>query len=174
MLEPTKNFGILWICLLVGCLAANCKGKEEKADFSHLVYKDESPDRTAPPPRDPGPPQTETKEQLDKATTEATNLVKTLSQSGILAREIASLADIRGYRFYRKRFFGQAQIWFEIAVKIDPLYELSLYNAARTAALLGDLNKARTRLKQLEKLKTPMSQRRLQLSLSDPDFSALK
>jgi Flp pilus assembly protein TadD len=88
-------------------------------------------------------------------------------------REVASVADMRGYRLYRRRVFGQARSWFLIAVEVDPSFELSLYNAARCSALLGEVRSARALLDRLRKLDTPLARARLEAAPSDPDLRGL-
>jgi hypothetical protein len=126
-----------------------------------------------PPPREPGPPRTEEAAQVEAAAKEARALVQSLVQGGVPAREAASVADMRGYRLYRRRLFGQARAWFRAAVEADPRFELSLFNGARCAALLGDLGEARTFLDRLSALATPLARARLELTRTDPDLKAL-
>ncbi len=99
-------------------------------------------------------------------------MIESLIAGGIAKREVTSIADIRGYRLYRRRYFGRAHIWFSAAVRTDPTYELSLYNAARTAALLGKVDTAQGLLQRLRRLDTPLARHRLQLAASDPDLAA--
>jgi Flp pilus assembly protein TadD len=107
------------------------------------------------------------------ASEEARKLVQALVSGGVSVREAASVADMRGYRLYRRRAFGQARAWFRAAVSVDPDFELSLYNGARCAALLGDLGEARALLGRLRRLGTPVARARLELARTDPDLRAL-
>jgi Tfp pilus assembly protein PilF len=84
------------------------------------------------------------------------------------------MADIRGYRFYRQRYFRQAQAWFEVAVRSDPTFEPSLRNAARVAALLGEPQRAQNLLHRLGRLNTPLSRSLLRIVSQDPDFASLR
>ena len=84
------------------------------------------------------------------------------------------MADIRGYRLFRRRSFGQALRWFETAARIDPTYEPALFNAARAAALLGAVHRAREHLAKLRALGTPLSRRQLDAAARHEDFKALQ
>ena len=128
----------------------------------------------APPPREPGPPRPESAAQIEAAVKEARGLAQSLVEGGVPRREVASVADVRGYRLYRRRAFGQARAWFRAAVEVDPRFELSLYNGARCSALLGDLSGARALLDRLRALDTPLARARLELSRTDPDLQALR
>jgi hypothetical protein len=127
----------------------------------------------APLPREPGPAHPETAAEIAAARRRARAFVATLKGS-LNPREITALADIRGYGFYRRRFFGRAHEWFLAAVATDPRFELSLYNAARTAALLGRRSEARRLLERLRVLDTPLARMRLKLATRDPDLSRLR
>jgi len=127
-----------------------------------------------PPPRQPGPPRPETPEKIMATSLEAQKLVKDLLQTGISPREVASVADTRGYQFFHWRYFQRARLWFEQAVRVDPTYELSLYNAARCAAATGDHKAAVAHLTTLQRLETPLSRSRLVLANEDPDISAMR
>lgn len=127
-----------------------------------------------PPPREPGPPREEKPGGVAAARREAESLVSALLEGGISRREVTAMADIRGYRLYRKRYFRRARAWFEIAVRTDPSFELSRYNAARAAALTGDLAGARRHLRALRALGTPLSRHRMELAKVDPDLAALR
>ena len=155
---------LILIIALGGC--ERCDGGEEPDE--------ERPDPTRPLPREPGPPRAETPQQIERAREESRKLVAQLLASGIQRREVTAIADIRGYRFYKRRYFARARVWFEAAARTDPSYELSLYNAARAAALLGDLPAAKAHLEKLRKLGTPLAKRRLKLAKKDPDFKALR
>ena len=93
---------------------------------------------------------------------------------GVARREAASVADMRGYRLYRRRLFGQARAWFRAAVSIDSSFEPGLYNGARCATLLGDLSEARSLLHRLHRLATPLARARIALSLTDADLAPLR
>jgi len=131
------------------------------------------PSSLKPPKREPGPARMEARARVKKAGDEASSLTATLRESGVDAREVASIADMRGYRLYRKRYFRQAQSWFEAAVKVDPSFEPALLNAARCAMLLKDQAKAARMLSTLGRLNTPLARSRLALARMDPDFAAL-
>jgi Tfp pilus assembly protein PilF len=84
------------------------------------------------------------------------------------------MADIRGYRLFRRRYFAQARVWFEEAIALDPSFEPALFHAARAAALLGDVAGARRHLDRLRGLGTPMSRRQLEISTRHEDFARLR
>jgi hypothetical protein len=128
----------------------------------------------APPPRQEGPPLAETAKELEAARREAAQLAAALLKGGVPAREVASVADMRGYRLYRRRAFGQARAWFDAAIRVDGRFELSLYNAARCAALLGKDAEARALLASLRGLDTPLARSRLRLADQDPDLVTLR
>lgn len=127
-----------------------------------------------PPPRQPGPHRPETPDKILATSLEAQKLVKDLLRAGIPPREVASVADTRGYQFFHWRYFHRARLWFEQAVRVDPTYELSLYNAARCAAATGDHKAAIRHLQTLKKLNTPLSRSRLVLARVDPDLKAMQ
>ena len=127
-----------------------------------------------PPPRQPGPHRPETPDKILATSLEAQKLVKDLLRAGIPPREVASVADTRGYQFFHWRYFNRARLWFEQAVRVDPTYELSLYNAARCTAALGDHKASIAHLATLEKLDTPLSRSRLVLGAEDPDLLAMQ
>ena len=126
------------------------------------------------PRREPGPPRAETAAEVQRERDEAARLVTTLRQGGVSARQVASMADIRGYRHYRVRRYRRAQVWFETAVRVDASYELGLYNASRVAVLIKELPLAARRLRKLHELETPLGQRALGLAATDPDLAALR
>jgi hypothetical protein len=128
----------------------------------------------SPPPREEGPPRSESPAQVATAQLEANRLVLALSKGGVPSREVASVADMRGYRLYRGRLFAQARAWFLAATRVDPSFELSLYNAARCDALLGDGTQARAYLARLRRLDTPLARSRLRLAERDPDLAILR
>jgi len=171
------------VLLLAGC-GVRCSGcapsvvLDADTPADRMVRKDLGHDGIgvplAPAPRDPGPRRPESPEQLAKAQVAASTFTRTLRASGLDRREVTALADIRGYRLYKRRFFGRAHAWFLAAVAMDGRYELSLYNAARTAALLGRLDQARGLLARLAKLGTPLSRMRLALARKDPDLAVLR
>lgn len=162
---------------MVLCLAlAGCPPRKEAQDRRAPQAAAPQVERGSvlqPAPRQPGPPREETPAQLALATQEALKHVGSLLQAGIQPREVASVADTLGYRLYRQRNFGQARKWFEAAINTDATFELSLYNAARCAALMGDLQDAVKYLQALQRLKTPLSRSRLIMARTDPDLSAL-
>ena len=127
-----------------------------------------------PPARQPGPPRPEAPEKIAATSQLARKLVQDLLKAGIPPREVASVADTRGYRLFHWRYFQQARAWFEEAVRVDPTYELSLYNAARCTAALGDHKASIAHLATLEKLDTPLSRSRLVLGAEDPDLLAMQ
>ena len=127
-----------------------------------------------PPPRQAGPPRPETAESVDAARGEAKKLADAMLLAGVAPREVASVADTRGYRLFRTRRHGAALAWFERAIQMDPTYELSLYNAARCAALLGDTPAAIKHLYTLQRLNTPLSRGRMAMALRDPDLVAVR
>lgn len=163
--------------LAPGCLCDPTPGPAAPAAAPDLsareLYEARRPNSLKPPPREPGPPREETERQVEQARKEAAGLMQSLSASGIDAREKASVADMRGYRLYRKRNLKQAQVWFERAVEVDPTFEPSLLNAARCAVLLGQPDQARAHLQTLKKLDTPLARSRLALTTTDPDFQPL-
>ena len=126
------------------------------------------------PRREPGPPRAETAAEVQRERDEAARLVTALRQGGVSTRQVASMADIRGYRHYRVRRYRRAQVWFETAVRVDASYELGLYNASRVAVLLKELPLAARRLRKLHELETPLGQRALGLAATDPDLAALR
>jgi hypothetical protein len=125
-------------------------------------------------PREPGPPRSESAEQLTQAQQQAQRWTGDLLKGGLARREVASMADIRGYRFFRRRSFGRALRWFTIAVATDPTYEPALFNAARAAALLGETATAREHLSRLRGLGTPLSRRQLDAAARHKDFARLR
>lgn len=131
------------------------------------------PSSLRPPPREPGPPREESEEQVRRAEREARKLVEALIQGGVERREVCSMADIRGHRLFRRRYFRQARVWFEAAVRTDPTFEPALLNAARATAAAGDRAAAVRHLKALEKLGTPLARSRLRLAAEDPDLAGL-
>lgn len=131
-------------------------------------------DGTAPPPREPGPARPESAQAIERTRKEVDQWTRSFRQSGLGSREISSLADIRGYRLYRRRNFRRAQLWFDAAVAADPSFEVPLYNAARVAALNGDRGRAVKLLAKLAALNTPLAKRRLQLAAKDPDLQGFR
>jgi|GEM_PF-4914062 hypothetical protein len=131
-------------------------------------------DRTAPPAREPGPARPETAQMLEKTRKEVGQWLASFRESGLAPREISSLADIRGYRLYRRRYFRQAQVWFDAAVNADSTFEVPLYNAARAAGLNGDRRRARELLRKLAALNTPLAKRRMAFAVTDPDLGWLR
>jgi hypothetical protein len=139
-----------------------------------LVVPPGPADRTAPPGRDPGPAQPETADEVLKVAQQAQRWTRDFAQTGLARREIAALADTYGFRYFRRRYFRRADLWFRVAIEADPSYEPALYNGTRSAALCGDVARARQNLVRLSRLGTPMARRRLDLAASDPDLQALR
>jgi hypothetical protein len=176
------------IVVVIGSLSltptgCTCPGSEPaktvtagaSAGADHGQSMDEvRPSSLQPSPREPGPPREEPAEQLERARAEARAWTRTLAKGDFSRREAASIADIRGYRLFRKRYFGQARVWFEEATRLDPTFEPALFHAARTAALLGDVAGARRHLARLRGLGTPMSRRQLEISAHHADFAVLR
>ena len=173
---------LAWLAL-VACLVPGCLcDPEQGRPVNPLAYPDlttqqianeRRPSSLKPPAREPGPPRDEAPRQVAAARQEAAQLVARLKAGGVDGREAASVADMRGYRLYRRRNFKQAQAWFEAAVQADPTFEPALFNAARCAALLGRREQAAERLRGLQKLDTPLSRSRLKLTERDPDFASV-
>jgi hypothetical protein len=107
------------------------------------------------------------------AARESKELAAALLAGGIPSREVASVADMRGFRLFRTRYFRRARVWFERSVVTDPAYEPALYNAARCAAALSDAAAAREQLARLGALGTPLSTLKLSQARSDPDLAPL-
>ena len=126
-----------------------------------------------PPAREPGKPRAESAALLRRTAREARVFVDVLLSGGIDRREVCSMADIRGHRLFRGRYFGQARAWFDAALRTDPTFEPALFNAARAAAAAGDPGAARRHLKTLRRLDTPLARSRLQLAEQDPDLAGL-
>lgn len=124
------------------------------------------------PAREEGPPRPEEQRAVQAAGAEAEALARSLLAGGISPREVASIADMRGYRHYRKRRYAQAYAWFIMATKTDGTFELSLFNAARSAALLGRGPEALALLHRLRALKTPLGRSLARRADRDPDFAA--
>lgn len=137
------------------------------------VAEERRPSSLIPPRREPGPARMEARVRVKTIGEEARSLTAALRESGVDAREVASVADMRGYRLYRKRYFHQALVWFEAAVKVDPAFEPALFNAARCAMLLNEQSKAARLLAALGRLNTPLARSRLAMAREDPDFAAL-
>ena len=170
-----------WACTLAALVLCGpgCKKTPSAPDASAAAMAaqkalDNRGSSLRPPPRPPRAPRPETPDKKLAARREAQKQVKDLLKTGISPREVASVADTRGYQFFHWRYFQRAQLWFEQAVRVDPTYELSLYNAARCAAALGDHKAAIKHLTTLEGLDTPLSRSRLVLAREDPDLSAMK
>lgn len=108
-----------------------------------------------------------------QAAAEARRLTETLTESGISPREAASVADMRGFRLYRRRRYAQALAWFEQAIRTDGSFELSRFNAARCAMLLDRPEVARGHLRALAALSTPMARSGLAMARRLTDFAAL-
>jgi tetratricopeptide (TPR) repeat protein len=145
--------------------------EEPRADVADPA--DDRPSSLLSPPREPGPPRAESDEQVERARREAEALVVSLRAGGVAPREVTSTADIRGFRLFRRRYFRQARVWFEAAVRSDPTFEPALYNAARAAAAAGDLRAAREHLRRLAALKTPLARGKLRQARDDSDLAEL-
>lgn len=167
---------LLGTILLPGCL---CDPQDSRPpgngpDLSPREVSDERrPSSLLPPPREPGPARLEAAATVKAAGEEARRLTEALKAGGVDAREVAAVADMRGYRLYRKRYFRQAQVWFETAALVDPSFEPALFNAARCAVLLEQPVRARERINALKRLNTPLARSRLDLARQDPDFASL-
>jgi hypothetical protein len=157
----------------VGDTATPAKARALGAAAADLEDPSNRPSSLRPPAREPGPPREETAEQVQNAEEEARKLVAALIEGGVERREVCSMADIRGHRLFRRRFFKQARVWFEAAVRADPTFEPALLNAARATAAAGDRAAALRHLKALEKLGTPLARSRLRLAAEDPDLAGL-
>ncbi|MBW2731290.1 MAG: hypothetical protein JRH20_02795 [Deltaproteobacteria bacterium] len=126
-----------------------------------------------PLPREKGPARKETPQAVAATIREARSFTQQMVSGQISRREVTAMADIRGYRLYRQRYFEQAHAWFEAAIRVDPSYELSLFNAARTAALTKRLKRAREHLESLRRLDTPLARDRLARAARNTDFKAI-
>jgi len=122
-------------------------------------------------PREEGPPREEAAGEVRAARTEAAQLTRSLLAGGISRREVASIADMRGYRHFKRRRFAQARAWFLQALAADTTFELSAYNAARCAALLGNLAEARALLGRLRTRDTLLARSLLRRAAQDPDLA---
>lgn len=161
---------------LVGC---DCRAKEisgptRSADSTKASDPANRPSPLQLAPREFGPPRPESAGQLEQAQQEARRWTSDLLKGGLARREVASMADIRGYRLFRRRSFGQALQWFSTATRVDPTYEPALFNAARAAALLGDVAAAQEHLTRLRGLSTPLSLRQLNAAARHKDFARLR
>jgi len=163
---------VVLLLLTTGC---DCPAPPEVQPVDPSTGEDPSnrPNSLLPPPREPGPPRPETPAQVARARKEATALVQAMAQGGITGREVTSMADIRGYRLFRRREFRQALAWFEVAVHSDATFEPAMFNAARAAAALGQVQTAHRYLQLLRGLGTPLARTRLALARTDPDLAPL-
>lgn len=161
---------------LVGCdcRAEESSGPTRSADSAEASDPANRPSPLQLAPREFGPPRPESVEQLEQAQKEARRWTGDLLKGGLARREVASMADIRGYRLFRRRSFGRALRWFTTAARVDPTYEPSRFNAARAAALLGDVTAAQEHLARLRGLKTPLSLRQLDAAARHKDFAVLR
>lgn len=167
---------VLSVSLLLAALelaACRCDSPPPFAESSPRLDAERLSSRLDPPPREEGPPRAESREQLAQARREAAALVASLRAGGVPAREAASVADIRGYRLYRRRSYGQALAWFDAALAAEPGHELALLNAARAARLLGDDARARRHLLSLERLGTSLARSLLRRAARDRDLAGL-
>jgi hypothetical protein len=175
MPNTTRRIGpVLAGLLLLQCPTDPRPQPGEQAQAKAADPADERGSSLQPPPRQPGPPRLETRQQVQAAQKEAFRQTRSLLEAGVPPREVASVADTRGYRLYRTRHLGQARAWFEAAVSVDRSFELSLYNAARCAALQGDHRAARRHLLSLQRLDTPLSRARMSMASQDPDLQSLR
>lgn len=165
---------LLFALYVLSCVDCRCQSRFSKADLAIDLGDYGIHPSMIPIKRQPGPPRKESESEENKAKIKARKFVEDLRRGKINRREITALADIRGYRLYRMRYFKRAHQWFEAAIENDPSFELSLYNGARTAALTGRLKRARQLLSMLKILDTPLSKMRLELAKTDEDLSALK
>ena len=156
------------------CRAEERSGPRRSADSTKASDPANQPSPLQLAPREFGPPRPESTEQLDQAQQEARRWTGDLLKGGLARREVASMADIRGYRLFRRRSFGRALRWFTTAARVDPTYEPSRFNAARAAALLGDVAAAQEHLTRLRGLKTPLSLRQLDAAARHKDFAVLR
>ena len=171
------------LALLLVCAGGGCRRSclptpptvpDERVEDDAARQRTASDPLGAPPPREDGPPLPETAKEIEAAAREAAQLAAALVKGGVPPREVASVADMRGYRLYRRRAFRQARAWFDTAIGVDARFELSLYNAARCAALLGKNVEARGLLARLRALDTPLARSRLRLAERDPDLATLR
>lgn len=167
---------LLGVILLPGCL---CDHRDHPSHWTspdltlREISEENRPSSLRPPPREPGPAREEPPARVEAAAKEARGLTRALKAGGVDAREVAAVADMRGYRLYRKRYFRQAQVWFEAAATADPSFEPALLNAARCAILLERPDRARAFVSTLQRLNTPLAKSRLSLAKEDPDFAPL-
>lgn len=191
-MKPGANreapFLVLSLCLVAGLSAACCKAsgcnpagssrqriEGSGATDSSGAQAPPSAESAAPvllPPREEGPPRPEEQQSIQAAGAEAEALARSLLAGGISRREVASIADMRGYRLFRKRRYAQAHAWFIRATQVDGTFELSLFNAARCAALLDRGPEAHALLHRLRALKTPLSRSLARRADRDPDLAA--
>lgn len=105
----------------VGCTCGARPDGEQAHDARIMPRKDVIP--LMPAARDPGPAQPERADELAAADQAARAFTRKLLAGGLNRREVTALADIRGYRLYKRRFFGRAHAWFSAAVQTDPRFE---------------------------------------------------
>lgn len=168
-LSAARRLALLAACMSV---AGACHGRSATAVDARANERAVPPLKL--PRREPGPAREETAAEVQGEHDEAGRLVTALRQGGVSTRQVASMADIRGYRHYRLRRYRRAQVWFETAVRVDGSYELGLYNAARVAVLLEEVPLAARRLRRLHQLNTPLGRRALRLAATDPDLATLR
>jgi len=157
----------LCLCLDPGCRCDHAPSPERTGPDERIAS------RLDPPPREEGPPRAETAAELASSEREARTLIESLRAGGVPGREAASVADIRGYRLYRRRCYGQALAWFEAALAAEPGHELALLNAARSAHLRGQDRRARLLLARLARLETALARSPLRRAAEDPDLRPL-
>jgi hypothetical protein len=158
---------------LGGCRCGQTSTLETSGPASERPDFERAYSRLEPPPREDGPPRSETREELERSAHEANLLCRSLRAGGVPGREVASVADIRGYRLYRRRFYGKALAWFEAALVAEPGHELALLNAARAARLLHRDEDARRHLAALARLESELSRSLLRRASTDPDLGGL-
>ena len=104
----------------------------------------------------------EASDGLAQTASEVRQLTAALLNGGVAPREVASVADIRGVRLMKRKRFTLANVWLRAAAQIDPTYEWAVYHAAVCAAKLGQRDSARAQLQRLQRLATPLANKRLQ------------
>ena len=170
-----RSFGVLLLCMPICCKSDRPAAPPDLSEASRQERLDDRRGSSLEPPRrQPGPARPEADHKVEATRREARKLVAGLLAAGIPHREVASVADTHGYKYFHWRYFRRARIWFEHAVRADPSYELSLYNAARCAAAQDDRRAALKHLLTLIKLDTPLSRSRMEMAIKDPDLRMLR
>ena len=155
-----------------GCRCSNSSPDKSTAPRVEARPKSKPFESLLPEQREPGPKRPESAAEIAAEDKRAKDFTGKLLGS-VNRREVTAMADIRGYRLYKRRYFARAHSWFRAAVAADPRFELALYNAARTATLLGKREEALGYLRRLASLGTPLARARLKLARKDPDLQAL-